>query len=160
MTRRRWKKVYPNSMQEAIRLCLDYAMHKHHRSVARVAELNGISEWVIYKWMSAGSMPTNRIAPFELACDCTFITEYIGSSAQKLLIDIPRGRPVSQDDLLDLQALLNESFGQLRRFYRDDAEAAAVIASVTDAMCALAGHRQNVTKSESPDLALFDGGDE
>lgn len=29
MTKRRWKPRQPASMQEAIRLCLDYALHKH-----------------------------------------------------------------------------------------------------------------------------------
>lgn len=159
MTRKRWKPVQPASMQHAIRLCLDYALHKHNRSVARVAELIGTSEWTIYKWMTDGSIPSKRIRPFEFACDATFITHYIATSAQKLVIDIPAGRAGSQDELLDLQNQLNDAVSLLTRFYRGEAEAADVLQGVTLAMQQLAGHRENVRKHDAPELALF-GGDE
>lgn len=159
MTRKRWKPVQPASMQHAIRLCLDYALHKHNRSVARVAELIGTTEWSVYKWMSEGSIPSVRIRPFEFACDATFITHYIATSAQKLVIDIPAGRAGSQDELLDLQNQLNDAVSLLTRFYRGEAEAADVLQGVTLAMQQLAGHRENVRKHDAPELALF-GGDE
>lgn len=158
MSRGRWKRVQPRDVQQAIRLCLDYALHRHNRSVARVADLVGVSEWVIYKWMSEGSIPSRRIRPFEFACDATFITEYLGYSAQKLLVDIPAGAEVSQDDLLDLQTHLNEAVNQLTRFYRGQAEEADVLEAVTRAMRELAGHRENVAKAGAPELGLFDGG--
>ena len=157
MTRKRWKPAQPHSMQHAIRLCLDYALHKHNRSVARVAELIGTSEWTIYKWMTDGSIPSKRIRPFEFACDATFITHYIATSAQKLVIDIPTGRAGSQDELLDLQNQLNDAVSLLTRFYRGDAEAADVLQGVTLAMQQLAGHRENVRKHDAPELALFGG---
>ena len=34
MARKRFKARQPATMQEAIRLCLDYAEHEHNRSVA------------------------------------------------------------------------------------------------------------------------------
>ncbi|KMQ74036.1 hypothetical protein [Marinobacter subterrani] len=156
MTRKRWKPVQPQTMQHAIRLCLDYAVHKHNRSVARVADLIGTSEWTVYKWMSEGSIPSKRIRPFEFACDATFVTRYIASSAQKLVIDIPSGRSGNQDELLDLQNQLNESVSLLTRFYRGEAEAEDVLQGVTCAMQQLAGHRENVVKHEAPELGLFD----
>jgi phage terminase Nu1 subunit (DNA packaging protein) len=157
MSKRRWKNRQPSTMQEAIRLCLDYALHKHNRSVARVAELVGVTEWVVYKWMSEGSIPSKRIRPFEFACDSTFVTRYIATSANKLVIDIPNGNASSQDDLLDLQNTLNNSVSLLTRFYRGDAEAADVLQGLTRAMEHLAGHRENVNKHNAPELALFDG---
>lgn len=160
MSRKRWKHRQPASTQEAIRLCLDYAQHKHNRSVARVAELIGVSEWVIYKWMSDGSIPSRRIRPFEFACDCTYVTQTIAASAQKLVIDIPTGHSVDQADLLDLQNTLNDAVSQLTSFYRDSAEAAEVMKSLARAMKDLAGHRENVRKSDAPELALFEGDDE
>lgn len=145
MTRRRWRPAQPESMQHAIRLCLDYALHKHRRSVARVAELIGTSEWAIYKWMHEGSIPGARIRPFEFATDATYITQYIALSAQKLVIDIPAGASSSREDLLDLQTQVNE------------AEAADVVQGVTLAMQKLAAHRENVRKHDAPELALFGG---
>ncbi|ROO28225.1 hypothetical protein [Salinisphaera orenii] len=161
MTAKRWKKRQPNSMQEALRLCLDYAAHKHNRSVQRVADLNGISEWVIYKWMSDGSIPSRRIPPFEMACDCHYVTAFLAHSAHKLLVDIPRGSATSRDDLLDLQNQLNDAVQQLRGFTEAPTEDAsnATIRALTEAMTALAGHRANVQKAVAQELALFDGGD-
>jgi hypothetical protein len=147
-------------MQEAIRLCLDYALHRHNRSVARVAELIGVTEWVIYKWMTEGSIPSKRIRPFEFACDATFITRYIATSAGKLVIDIPTGKSSSQDDLLDLQNTLNDSVSLLTRFYRGDAEVPAVLHGLNRALEHLAAHRENVRKHDAPELELFDGGEE
>lgn len=159
MSIKRWKKKQPNSMQEAIRFCLDYAVHKHNRSVQRVADLNGISEWVIYKWMSDGSIPSRRIPPFEMACDCHYVTAYLAHSAHKLLVDIPRGREASRDDLLDLQNQLNDAVQKLRSFSQEPTEDAssATIRALTEAMTALAGHRENVQKTINQELALFEG---
>lgn len=158
MTRKRWKPVQPMSMQHAIRLCLDYALHKHNRSVARVADLVGTSEWTLYKWMSEGSIPSKRIRPFEFACGATFITHYIAASARKLVIDIPTGQEANQDELLDLQNQLNSVVSLLTSFYRDEAEAEDVLQGITLAMQQLAGHRENVQKHDAPELSLFDGG--
>lgn len=160
MTRKRWKPVQPQTMQHAIRLCLDYALHKHNRSVPRVADLIGTTEWTIYGWMKEGSIPSKRIRPFEFACDATFVTQYIAASAQKLVIDIPAGRASSQDELLDLQNRLNDAVSLLTRFYRDEAEVKDVLHGVTNAMEQLAGHRENVRKHEAPELALFGEADQ
>lgn len=160
MTRRRWKPRQSSTMQEAIRLCLDYAEHKHNRSVARVADLNGVSEWTIYKWMSEGSIPSKRIRPFEFACGATFVTQYIAISAQKIVIDIPAGRTCGESGLLDLQNALNDAVSLLTRFYRSEVEAADVLQGATSAIEQLAGHRENVRKHGAPELDLFGGDDE
>ncbi|MCS4503859.1 hypothetical protein NYO91_07185 [Arhodomonas aquaeolei] len=160
MSKRRWKARQPTTTQEAIRLCLDYAQHKHNRSVARVAELIGVSEWAIYKWMSEGSIPSQRIRPFEFACDATYITQHLAASAQKLVVDIPTGQPADQDALLDLQNVINGAVSLLTRFYRGEAETGDVLEGVTRAMEQLGAHRENVRKHEAPELALFEGGDE
>lgn len=157
MTRKRWKPVQPQTMQHAIRLCLDYALHKHNRSVARVAELIGVSEWSLYKWMSEGSIPSKRIRPFEFACDATFVTSYLAASAQKLVIDIPSGKAADQQALLDLQNALNDAVSLLTRFYRGEAETPDVLQGVTLAMQDLAAHRENVRKGDAPELELFGG---
>ena len=158
MRRRNWKRVHPNSMAEAIRLCTDYAQEKHNRSVARVAELIGVSEWAIYKWMSEGSIPSQRIRPFEFACDATFITQYIGHSARKLVIDIPTGKKAGEADLLQLNEHLQDAVRLLTQFYQGEADEEAVLAGVGNAMGDLAGHRENVAKANSPELPMF--GDE
>jgi hypothetical protein len=155
MNKKRWTHRHPSTMQEAIRLCLDYALHKHNRSVAQVAELIGTSEWVIYKWMSDGSLPSKRIRPFEFATDATYVTQHLAASAQKLVVDIPRGKSESQDTLMDLQNAVNTSVQLLCQFYKGDAEAGEVMAGITTAMNRMAGHRENVRKHLAPELPLF-----
>jgi len=161
MRRRNWKRVHPSSLRHAMELCLDYGREKQNLSVDRVSDLMGMpSKWVLYKWMENGRMPAVMIRPFEHACGATFVTQYIGASAQKLLIDIPTGKTATQDDLLDLQSVLNDAVGLLAKFYRGAVEADEVIGGVTQAMGQLAGHRGNVEKAKSPELELFDGGEE
>lgn len=160
MSRPRWKARQPATMQEAIRLCLDYGLHKHNRSVARIAELMGVSEWVVYKWMSKGSIPSERIRPFEFACDATYVTQYIAASAQKLIIDIPAGKSCGESDLLDLQNTLNSTVSLLTQFYRGDSDAGDVLQGISVALADLASHRENVKKHDNPELELFNGGEE
>jgi len=156
MPKRQWKRLQPTSQHHAIRLCLDYALAKHRRSVSRVSELVGTSEWAIYKWMSKGSLPSDKIRPFEFACGCTYVTQYIAASAHKLVVDIPKGASVKDDDLLSLQTAFNEAVNLLSTFHKGGAEAGETIAALTSVMSQIAGHRENVSKSQTPELALFD----
>lgn len=160
MGRRNWKRVQPQSLRHSMELCLDYGRDKKNLSVDRVADLMGIpSKWTLYKYLESGKMPANLIRPFEHATGATFITQYIGSSAQKLLIDIPSGKSTGDDGLLDLQCSLNESVRLLTLFYRGQVDAAEVLSGITDAMQELAGHRENVRKHGEPELDLFGEGE-
>lgn len=155
MARRNWKRIQPNSQQHAIRLCLDYAEKVRGYSVARVGDFIGKSEWVIYKWLSAGSMPSVMIRPFEFACGTTYVSQYIATSAHKLLVDIPHGKIPEDVDLLSLQTTFNETINLLAKFYRGDAEATETIGALTTILTDLAGHRENVNKNAAPELPLF-----
>lgn len=159
MKRRNWKRIQAHSQAEAIRLCLDFALERHRRSVARVAELIGTTEWAIYKWLAKGAMPSDRIRPFEFACGATFVTAYLAASAHKLLVDIPTGKRVKDTDLLALQTGFNEAVNLLARFYQGEAEAGETIAALTNVMGAIAGHRENVAKHAVPELGLFEEDD-
>lgn len=161
MRRRNWKRVNPTSLRHAMELCLDHGREKRNLSVDRVADLMGMpSKYTLYKWLENGRMPAVMIRPFEHACGATFLTQYIGASAQKLLIDIPAGQPASQDDLLTLQSTMNDAVTLLAQFYKGNLESEEVMGGITTAMAQLAGHRCNVDKAAAPELALFDGGEE
>lgn len=142
-------------------LCLDHGREKRNLSVDRVADLMGMpSKYTLYKWLENGRMPAVMIRPFEHACGATFLTQYIGASAQKLLIDIPAGQPASQDDLLALQSTMNDAVTLLAQFYKGNLESEEVMGGINAAMAQLAGHRCNVEKTAAPELALFEGGGE
>lgn len=160
MTRRNWRKARPTNLRQAMQFCIDYARERKNLSVERIADLMGVTNhWNLYKWMESGRLPTNLIRPFEHACGCTFLSEYIATSAHKIVIDIPRGRRVSDKDLIDLQAGAAETVQLLSRFYQGAANADETLAAIQRVMVDLAGHRENVIKTQEPELALFDEDD-
>jgi len=140
-------------------LCLEHGREKRNLSVDRVADLMGLtSKWTLYKWLENGRMPANLIRPFEHACGATFMTQYIATSAHKLLVDIPRGRPANDDEVLELQTGFNDAVNLLARFYRGEVGAEETVAALTQTMSEIAAHRENVSKALTPELGLFEEG--
>lgn len=157
MRQRNWKRVRPTSLRNALELCKDYAKEVHNLSVARISELMGVADhYAIYKWIQTGRMPAILIRPFEHACRCTFATDFIGASAHKLVIDIPKGKRASDMDIVELQSRLSDAVGSLIRFYQGGADAEQTEAAITGVMADLAFHRENVKRSAQPELG-FDG---
>ena len=68
MSRRNWKRVTPNSLRDALRLCKDHALEKKNLSVERIADLMGITADVLYKWLSNGRMPAMLRFPRFFVC--------------------------------------------------------------------------------------------
>lgn len=155
MPRRNWNKVRPTSLREGMELCIEYARTKHNRSVDQIADLMGLaSKWALYKWLESGRMPANLIRPFEHACAATFVTQYIATSAHRLLIPIPTGHAAAGQDIHDLQAALTDAMGQLLRYHRGEASAEDTLAGIDRAMSGLAWQRENVQRGEQPALDL------
>jgi len=156
MAKRNWKKVQPNSLSHAQELCQEHALAKHNRSVANIADLMGLSnKWNLYKWLENGRMPAILIRPFENACGIDFITQYLAASDHKLLIDIPTGRKADEGQINDLQLSFNEAVSHLIKFYQDGGEINESIINLNAVMRQLAWHRENVSKSQAPELDLF-----
>lgn len=161
MPKRNWKKVRPNSLRDAMELCLHYAREKRNLSVDRIADLMGLpSKWSLYKWLENGRMPMVLIRAFEHACGADYITQYLASSAQRLLIDIPSGKPAGELQISELQGAFSEAMGHLIRFYKGDAQSGETLDALQHVLGALAWQRENVAKHEAPELALFDGDEE
>ena len=161
MARRNWKRATATSLRHAMELCLEYAKGKKNLSVDNIADLMGLNnKWTLYKWMESGRMPSILIRPFEHACGCTYMTQYIASSAHKLLVDIPNGKPPKDTDLISLQTGFNEAVNLLAGFYQGKASADETLGALTSVMGQIAGHRVNVSKALAPELQLFGGEDE
>ena len=154
--KRRQVNSHPRSQRDAIRLCLNHAREKHNRSVARIADLVGTTEWAVYKWLAKGAMPSDKIRPFEFACGVHHLTTYLTSGAHKLLIDIPSGRPATEDSLLELHTGFSEAVELLARFYRGQADNDDTLYALGGVLAQLAGHRENVLKHGAPELELFE----
>jgi hypothetical protein len=159
MGKKNWKHTRATSIRHGIELCLGYA-REHQRSVDRVADLMGLSnKWSLYKYMENGRMPANLIRPFEHACGATYLTDYIGTSARKLVIDIPSGRKVTEVDIATLQRSFAYAVQHLSEFYSGDKDAETTLASLDEVLRGTAWHRANVAKHETPELELFEEGE-
>ena len=152
MSRRNWKRVTPNSLRDALRLCKDHALEKKSLSVERIADLMGITADLLYKWLSNGRMPAMLIPSYEHICGIDFVTRWLAASAGRLLISVPAGRKASATDMQALQEVLNTAVGQLLQFYAGKTEAPDTLAAIQQAMEGLAWHRGNVEKHLTPEL--------
>lgn len=152
MSRRNWKRVHPNSLRDALRLCKDHALEKYNYSVERIAELMSVTPDVLYKWLATGKMPAIHIPAYEYICGIKLVTRYQATSAGFLVIEPPTGRNVKAADMQVLQELLTTAAGNLLRFYDQRADAAEALASIQQGMEGLAWHKGNVEKHLQPEL--------
>jgi hypothetical protein len=153
MTRRNWKRTQPRDLRDATELCLEFARERHNRSVDSVAELMGeVNKWTLYKWMEAGSLPARLIKPFEHACGIDFVSRWLAMSGNKLVIEIPKGRKGTMEDMQALQSATHDAIGALMKFYEDKANAEETLAAVQTALERMAWHKGNVEKYRQPEL--------
>lgn len=121
MPPRNWKRFRPNSLTDALRGCKDYALEKRGLSVARIADLMGASEDSLYGWLSKGRMPAVLIPTFELACGANFVSDWLAASAGRMVIPMPKGTKVNQEELLQITSDCSAAMTQLAAFYANPA---------------------------------------
>lgn len=154
MRKRPWNSWQPTCLQEAVEGCLSFALDRHRRSVDQVADLVGESKWTVYKWVQTGGIPAKKIAGFEHACGCHYVTRYLAASARKLLVDIPTGRRAQPSDVAALQASCNSAIGALIEFAAGRVSAPDTHAALTAAMTSLAQERAHIEHHQQPELDL------
>ncbi|MDG4811687.1 hypothetical protein P8629_01580 [Hydrogenovibrio sp. 3SP14C1] len=148
-----WKKACATSLQEAFWLVKEHGKAKRNLSVARIAELMGLDdESLLYKWMKNGSMPVHKLHSFEYVCGANFVSVYLASSDNKLLIDIPTGKALKDVSVIEMQGAFNNAMSLLIKFAAGEAEAQETVAALTRSMSDLAYHRENVQKVNIPEL--------
>ena len=143
-----------SSLREAFRLCKEHAREKKNLSVERIAELLDASPDALYKWLSNASMPAGKIQTYEYICGIHLVSEYLAASGRRVVIEIPAGKTVDALEINQLQTVINDAVGTLIRFYSGDAEQAATEAGLTEILKDVAWHRENVHKSDQPELEL------
>lgn len=153
---RNWKRVYPSSVIEALRLCKDHALERRRLSVERIAELMGVTSDTLYKWLSTGRMPAVVIPGYEHACGIALVSRYLATSSGVLVIDMPTGRAPEDASLQDLQMALHGAVGALLNHYKLGADPDATVAAVMAGLEQLAFHHRNVQQGGAPQLALWE----
>lgn len=152
MSRRNWKRVQPNSLRDALRLCKDHALEKKNYSVERISDLMGITADLLYKWLANGRMPAASIPAYEHFCGINFVTRWLAASTGHLMISMPTGRDASAEDMHVLQELLHSAAGTLLKFYANKADVPSTLAAIQQGMEGLAWHKGNVEKHLQPEF--------
>ena len=117
MMRRNWKRVRPTSLIEALRLCKEFAQERANLSVERIADRMGVSHDSLYKWLGSGRMPAILIPAYELACGCHFASTWLSTAADKMVIDMPKGRKVNEAEVMEVNTSCAEALQLLTAFY-------------------------------------------
>ena len=155
MTRRNWKALQPSSLRNALELCKDHARDVLNKSVEGIAADMGLADhWSLYKWLQNGRMPVNLVRPFEIACGIDFVTRWQAASSGRLLVEIPTGRKLNHNDIVELHTNFGTALKLLTEFYAKPGDPAATLAALTSHMEHVAWHRQNVAQHANPQLEL------
>lgn len=154
MTRRNWKRVRPASLIEALRLCKEYAQDKGNLSVERIADRMGVTHDSLYKWLATGRLPAILIPAYEHACGCHFASEWLATSAGKLVIPMPTGRTATQADMVELNSCFATALQLMTDFYANPAkaDAAETLAALSTHLQQVAWHHANVGQHATPEL--------
>lgn len=154
MSRRSWKRVRPNSLVAALRLCKEFAQERANLSIERIADRMGVTHDSLYKWLATGRMPAILIPTFEHACGCSYASEWLAVCAGKLVIDMPTGRQGVTDDLLAVNSSCASALQLLTAFYANPsaADPDATLAALRSHLEQVAYHHHNVARYAAPEL--------
>lgn len=151
---RNWKRTVPRSTLEAMRLCKDYAKEHRQLSVERIADKMAISADLLYKWLANGGMHAVLIPLYEEICGCQFMSRHLAHSHGNLVLPMPSGKDMDDEDLLAMHQSFSEAMALLANFYAGKADLAETRAALTQHMEATAWHRANLDAHDAPELEL------
>lgn len=153
MTGRNWKRTQPTSLRHALELCKEHARERLNKSVERIADDMGLADhWSLYKWFQNGRMPLNLVRPFEMACGIDFVTRWMAASSGRLLVEVPTGRSLTHNDIVELHNNFGAALKLLTDFYAKPGDPTATAAALTSHMEHVAWHRANVATHQNPEL--------
>lgn len=149
-----WKKVRATSLVDALRLCKDYALAVRRLSVRRIASDMGKTEDLLYKWLATGTMPAILVPTYELVCGCNYVTDWYASTADRLVVPMPKGRKATAQDLHQITAGCANAVQQLSAFYADptSCDTAALADAIRQHLEEFAYHHNNVARYAEPEL--------
>lgn len=150
-----WNKRQPSSLRDAMEMCKDFAREVHNMSIERIADRMGVMDkWSLYKWFQNGRMPVSLIQPFEFACGINYVTRWLASSDNKLLVDVPKGKLHGKDDMVQLNTSFAAALDLLNTFYEGGgtADPQATLAALKNHLTQASYHHANVQACIQPEL--------
>lgn len=148
---RNWKHQRPQSLTTALRLCKDYGKDKK-LSVSRIADLLGTSDDCLYKWLSNGSMPANKLLGFENACRVPLVTQYLAHSHGYLLVPLPNGKRAAGLEIAELNIFANSVLLELAKCYEGKSQPEETREQLMCLVEELIYQREEVNKLHQPNL--------
>ena len=137
-------------------MCKDYAKAKHNLSVERIADEMGLTAVRLYQHLENGDMPFNRVRSYQRACHCNFVTLYMAHGDDCMLIKIPTGKKVTDEQMLNINATFHKALTHLTDFYKQAENPELALAALTEHMATTAWHRMNVEKTLQPEFDFED----
>jgi hypothetical protein len=153
MTHKKSKPV-PTSLRAAFEQDKQTGFRERQLSVERHAEIQAVTPAVFYKWMETESMPVNRLAGWFHNTNGKGVIRFLATQARGIFIDLPIGRKAQPSDIHALQGVLNSAIGALLEFHAGQLQREECIAALVAGMEGLSWHRENVSKSDQPELEL------
>ncbi|MCK9987425.1 MAG: hypothetical protein AzoDbin1_03897 [Azoarcus sp.] len=147
----RFSKPVPGSLRAAFEMDRDHAK-RHRRSMEHVAELMDETPGNLYKMTENGTMYVSRLLGWAHHTGSDAVVRYLAARLGKVVIDVPPGRATESADVHALQAALNASVGALLGFMSGELDRDACMATLGAGLESLAWHRENVRKSDQPEL--------
>lgn len=151
-TKAAWKRLQPSNLRESSRYCKEYARTFKRLTVPAIAELMGITEDTLYKWLSTGNMPATMIPVYENVCGIDYITQYLALRSHKLLIDIPIGKKAQPIEISELQSVVAKGMSMLIECYKEGGDVIKTAEALTQIMGGVAFHRENIQRELELDL--------
>lgn len=147
-----YRNKIPTSFTEALRMCKDHAKAKHQMSVERIADEMGLTAVRLYQHLESGDMPFNRVRSFQRACRCNFVTLYMAHGDDCMLVKIPKGKQITEDQIFGINSTFHKAMTALTEFYQSSTDPDKALAALTEHMATAAWHRRNVEKTMQPEL--------
>lgn len=151
---RRFSVAPATSLRTAFEQDRQLALIEYRRGIERLAELMRMKPATLYDWIDEVRMPVYALPAWEHATGGGSVIRYLASQGNRLLIDVPRGRALLAGDVQGLQRTTHEAIGALIGFADGSTSADETMAALLAAMGALAWHRENVRKTQQPELDL------
>lgn len=144
----------PTSLRAAFEADKANALTRHRRNIERLAELMATTPATLYKWLETETMPANRLVAWEHLTGSDAAVRYLAASTHKVVIDIPVGKLTTAVEVHELQATLHEAVGALMAFLAGELAREDCLAQLSAGLEALSWHRENVRKTDQPELEL------
>lgn len=153
MTRRTSNPV-PTSLKAAFDADKAHALRHRRLNVERLAELMGTTPATLYKWLETDTMPLRSLLAWQHLTGANNVVRYLASREGLVVIRIPRGRSLTDEDVLGLQEELNASVGALIGYQQGRTDRDTAMGLVGQGLEGLAWHQENLRSAEQPQLDL------